>query len=386
MYEKYFLAEDQLNVINNWSHKSNEPLYICGGPGSGKTSLAKAILKETSLTIVDSLFLKNNTNIYEYLVNIIRKKNITMMFSQVKEKRGLIIDDLDVFHKHDKKSYNLVIELLLSYQYFQARVIVISGLKFSNHRSLNKLKCSKINLVYNSHLFHKIVTNICLTENKNLSFNEKHSLIVRSCYNLNTFISLLNTEEVIETQELDDFSSEQLLSEKLFTHEYSLKDIIRLYEGVSVKISLDLLENLSDYFKDLKTICSIYNYYVFSDILNTHCINYQHMKEYPCVMTVYNIYYLFRKNNKIYLSMKNNKYISRSLVNSHSLKLNYGYCYTYRNLIFIYLFMIKNNNYESIIDKVYSINKKELEFYIKSFNYFYNDKIKIENIYKLINK
>ena len=84
--------------------------------------------------------------------------------------------------------------------------------------------------------------------------------------------------------------------------------------------------------------------------------------------------------------MKNNKYISRSLVTSHSLKLNYGYCYTYRNLIFIYLFMIKNNNYESIIDRVYSINKKELEFYIKSFNYFYKDKIKIENIYKLINK
>ena len=47
--------------------------------------------------------------------------------------------------------------------------------------------------------------------------------------------------------------------------------------------------------------------------------------------------------------------------------------------------MIKNNNYnEKIIQKIFEINKKELEFYIKSFNYFYNSKIKIEKIYKLL--
>ena len=116
MYDKYFLSEDQLNVINNWSQTKNEPLFIFGGSGVGKTSLAKDILKDTSLTLIDSLFLKNNTNIFDYLMNIIQKKNITLMFSEQKENRGLLIDDLELFHKYDKKSYKLVIDFLMKYK------------------------------------------------------------------------------------------------------------------------------------------------------------------------------------------------------------------------------------------------------------------------------
>ena len=386
MYDKYFLTEDQLNTINNWSQKKNEPLFICGPPGSGKTSLAKDILKDTSLTVVDALFLKSNTNIYDYLVNIIQKRNITLMFSQIKEQRGLIIDDLELFNKYDKKNYKLAIDLLLSYRYFGTRIIVISNLKFSNHRTLNKLKYSRINLVYNSHLFHKIVTNICEDRNKNLSFHEKHGLIIESNYNLNTLISLVNTNKRIETHELDDFSSDQLLLKKLFTEDYSFKDIIRLYEPTRIKISLDLLENLFNYFVDLKSICKIYDNYVISDILDTACIKYPNTGQYSSVLTIYKIYYLLKENKCDYITMINNKYISRSLINTHSHKLNYEYNSLYKEFIFLYLFMIKGNNYDFILNKVLSIDKKELEFYIKSFNFFYNDKIKIEKIYKLRNK
>jgi len=386
MYDKYFLTEDQLNTIGNWSKKKNEPLFICGGPGTGKTSLATDILKDTSLTVVDALFLKSNTNIYDYLINIIQKRNITLMFSQIKEQRGLIIDDLELFNKHDKKNYKLVIDLLLSYQYFQTKIIVISNSKFITHRSLNKLKYSKINLRYSPHLFHKIVANICLDKNKNLSFREQRRLIIKSNYNLNTFISLVNTNKRIETQDLDDFSPDQILFENLFTRDYSLKDIIRLYEPIRIKISFDLLENLFNYFVDLKTICKIYNNYVLSDILDTVCIKYPNTGEYPCALTIYKIYYLLKENKCNYITMINNKYISRSLINIHSHKLNYEYNSQYKGFIYIYFFMIKRKNYDFIIDKVLSINKKELEFYIKPFNFFYNDKIKIGNIYKLRNK
>ena len=385
MYDKYFLTEDQLNVINNWSQTKNEPLFIFGGSGVGKTSLAKDILKDTSLTLVDSLFLKNNTNIFDYLMNIIQKKNITLMFSEQKENRGLLIDDLELFHKYDKKSYKLVIDFLTKYKYYNTKIIIISSLKFSNHKTLNKLRYSKINLVYNFHFFHKIVNNICLNCNKNLSFKEKNNLIVRSNYNLNTFISLLNTNEIIKTQELDNFSSEEILLENLFQNDYNCKDIIRLYEPCKIKVSLDLLENLFTYFKDINIICKIYNYYVISDIFDTIFINYQDIGEYSTALTIYYFHVNLKKNNYNYLGLINNKYISHSLITTHAQKLNYEYNSKYKKFILIYLFMIKNNNYnEKIIQKIFEINKKELEFYIKSFNYFYNSKIKIEKIYKLL--
>ena len=85
MYEKYFLEKEQLDTISNWSQR-NEPLFICGYPGTGKTSLAKEILQDRVITQIDSLYMKNNTDIYEYIQNIIQKRNITMMFEQKKEK------------------------------------------------------------------------------------------------------------------------------------------------------------------------------------------------------------------------------------------------------------------------------------------------------------
>ena len=113
MYEKYFLEKEQLDIISNWSHE-NEPLFICGYPGSGKTSLAKEILQDRVITQIDSLYMKNNTDIYEYIQNIIQKRNITMMFEQKKGKRGLLIDDIDIFYKYDKKIFKSIINLAIS--------------------------------------------------------------------------------------------------------------------------------------------------------------------------------------------------------------------------------------------------------------------------------
>ena len=61
MYEKYFLEKEQLDIISNWSSKK-EPLFICGCPGSGKTSLAKELLQERVVTQIDS-FKKNNDDV-----------------------------------------------------------------------------------------------------------------------------------------------------------------------------------------------------------------------------------------------------------------------------------------------------------------------------------
>ena len=77
-----------------------------------------------------------------------------------------------------------------------------------------------------------------------------------------------------------------------------------------------------------------------------------------------------------------NKYISRSLIHSHSQKLNYTYTNQYKSVIHLYLFgLFKNINKSFFNQRLKKIQKKELEYYIKSFNYFYGSKIKIQEIY-----
>ena len=130
MYGEYFLTEEKQNVISEWMLKSKEPLFIYGPPGCGKSSLAAEILNKRIITTIDSLFMKNNNDIGEYITNIIQKRNITMMFSQNKEKRGIIIDDIDIFYKHDKKAFKSIINLLLNSDFCDTKIIITSSMFF----------------------------------------------------------------------------------------------------------------------------------------------------------------------------------------------------------------------------------------------------------------
>ena len=54
----------------------------------------------------------------------------------------------------------------------------------------------------------------------------------------------------------------------------------------------------------------------------------------------------------------------------------------YNSVIELYLFCIsKRINTKTIIDKLKGFNRKEMDYYIKLFNYFYNFKIKLKDIY-----
>ena len=104
--------------------------------------MGKDILEGRIITHIDSLYMKNNTDICEYIQNIIQKRNITMMFEHKKEKRGILIDDIDIFYKYDKKIFKSIINLLSSNLY-DTKVILTCSIKFINNRSLRKLLYSK---------------------------------------------------------------------------------------------------------------------------------------------------------------------------------------------------------------------------------------------------
>jgi len=380
MYDKFFLSKDQLKIINNCT--LNEILIIYGNPGTGRTSLAHEILKDRVITLVDNQFIKNNQNIYEYLVDIIRKKNITMMFEKSKSQRGIIIDNVDIFQKHDKKIYKSILTLLSENNFYGSKILMTCSNKFIIHRSLSKINFKKILLNHDKHIFHKIITNIVKERDLSLTFDQKEKLLKKSNYNLNLFKSLLETENRIITNEVDKFDSYETLTENIITSEINIKDIIRLFESEKITISLNLLENIYSYIQNLNEISSIYKSYENADILETTCINYT-MGEYYTVFTLYKMYISFRKNKiKKYIPIINNNYISRSTINIYYQKItnnfimNEYYIYPY-----LYAFTIKLK-----LGETYDINidKKELEFYIRSFNYFYDSKVNSKKLNKFI--
>ena len=161
MYDKYYLSEQQIHSIETWP--LNKPLFIYGPPGVGKTSLAKDILKDNTLTIIDSSHIKKN-NLYDYLLNIIQKRNITLMF-QKKTSRGLILDNLDVFYKYDKKNFKSILKLLELYSYYGTKIIAIFDSKLFKNRPLQKINNVSLHLSYSKHIFYKIVNDLFIQKN-----------------------------------------------------------------------------------------------------------------------------------------------------------------------------------------------------------------------------
>ena len=95
------------DVVKNF-HQDKQPVLIYGKPGSGKSFIARELLKETIKTIIDTSHIKDHKYLKDYIRNMLNKKNITLMFNESNEQRGLIIDDLHVFYKHDKLSYKSI--------------------------------------------------------------------------------------------------------------------------------------------------------------------------------------------------------------------------------------------------------------------------------------
>ena len=385
----HHLKKDQLKIID-FFHTLRQPLLIYGDPGTGKTTLALELLKDTILLRIDTILLKNNKDIKEYITDALQKRNVTIMFSEKRESRGLLLDDIHIYYKYDKSSYKSMIEFIKDKKYYNSKIILTCDRTFLKNKELIRLKLNQFELNYTYSSYYKICITILKDKNITISSKYRDELIYKSKYNFHKFISELklfnNRRSIIEN---DTFDSIEIVTHKLLTNKYSLTDIIRYSEMEETIIGLNLLENSisflrKEYYIDI--LMMIYDNYVNSDIIETYMIS-NHLWElrgYVIMLTIYSLNYYInryrinRDNEFIY-----NRYISKSLaaINSRS-KLNNNE-FLYHSIIYYLIHnwsttpTDKNNKY---MIKLLKDNPREVDKYKKIYEDMYNCKINFRKL------
>ena len=369
-------------IIENF-HKLKKPLLIYGSPGCGKTYLANELLKDTVLLRIDLSLLKRIHNCKEYILDRLKKRNVTLMFHNKNEQRGLLIDDIHIFYKYDKSSYKLIIELIKEGKYYGSKIILTCCNTFLKNKGLCKIKLSKYEIKYNKSDYYKLCLKILKDKKIKLSDDKYDTLIYYSNYNLNKFNS--NLDNLGKIDKKDNFDPIEKITMDLLTNKYSLNEILRLCENDEIIIGFNLLENCLLFINNYEeTLFKIYEFYTISDNIETFTIKNQNnlIKNYSMGLSICMINYLIHQNYKInYSKIIYNKYISRSMANTISLTLYNNISCPYTNIL-IYLFYTYNrlrlDKYKEKILELYNQYPKEIINSNKKFETFYNEKINLK--------
>ena len=203
-----YLSSDQLTIIDRF-HSEKDALFITGPPGAGKTSLALELLKDTILLRIDSSLIKQHKDLSQYILNSIRKRNITLMFQQ-KRNRSILFDDLDIFQKHDKPGFKHIIQFLKGNQFYNAKVVIIFPNKFQKNKELVKILTNKkqktkdiIRLNYSYPTYYRIMKDVLSSKNISLSSSEMDTLLYTTNFNLNVVISNVKIKQDKQIKKTD---------------------------------------------------------------------------------------------------------------------------------------------------------------------------------------
>jgi len=387
MYDKFYLSEKNINIINQF--QPNQLLIIYGKPGTGKKTLAKEIMNNSTIHIIDSSFLKSNMDINDYLLNIVSKKNILKLMFQSDISRGILIENIDIFKKNDKKSYQSIIKFIENKKYFNSKIIITSSNKFINNRALLKIEYKKLNLSYNKFNYLKIIDKICEKKEVYFTMDEKLNLLTHSDYNL-TKINILVEEKYNYHKNIENISIlndnyyRKNLESNLFTENLDMNIISNNYINDRYNISYNLLYNVYSMIKDIKSISTIYEYFIIGDYFEYKNINFH---DYYIILTIYYFYSIIKQKNIKPIKLINNNYISYSLIIVYNKNLCKSYNYN-NDIIYLYLYIYNICDTVPIFIKKYlkNLDDKYLNFFIKSFNYFYNSKVNINKLNNFINK
>ncbi|ANS04247.1 hypothetical protein [uncultured Mediterranean phage] len=344
----YSLSTINKKTINLWKNIKDKLLFIIGDSYSGKTILARDLLKDYHIIELNTDLNKCKGCIKEYIHSTLYRKDIFMMLQTNKNYKALLIDDLQLFNKYDKKSL------------------------------------SRLNDIFktNNYVNHPIIVTCDITTSKMIKYIKEISYIVS--LQSKTKPILYSTNDI---QKIN------------FTKELSIKEAVRIFTSENQMISLNILENVPSmiYKKDLINILSkIYESICISDNLeSTYYTNHenaiQHITFNSCVIP-YKILVNKKKNNS---TLRYNSYISKSLIQIHNQTLVSSLpTLLFTDDIIFYLYLLNYYSTKggitvyhwlSIIHKINKIDIKILEKQLKVFNYYYNTNVTRNKLTKILN-
>lgn len=382
-----YLSKIQQETIKIF-HKDKQPLLISGNPGCGKTTLALELLKDTILFKIDTELLKKYKDMKDFILNIVKKRNITLMFKNKNETRGILIDDIHIYHKYDKSSYRSIIEFIKDKKFYGTKIILICNTSFLKNKEIIKIKLNHLSLEYNYSSYYKICLSILKQKNIILSSSEQDHIIYNPSLNFHQFmtnLSLFNSQSNCQTDTKDDFITIKDITKTLLTKSYLIKDIIRICGSDENIIGLNLLENSIHFIEDKfirKVYQRIYEYYVYSDIIETFMITNHiwELREYTTISICMMNYMITKYNNHTSNDIIYNRYISKSLANtasSNSYNINFPFHFTIFYILFTY-HELRNTKYNELIDYLYQSYPKEIIKYNKGFKLFYKEEINLK--------
>ena len=370
-----------IEIINNF-HKNKGVLLIHGNPGSGKTHIALELLKNTILVRIDTNDIKNIKDINEHIINILKKRNVTLMFSDKNEQRGLLIDDIHIYHKYDKNNYKSLINFIKNKKYYGSKIIITCNNCLLKNKLLINTKIQKLKINYSYQEYYRICHAIIKNKNIELDDNNIDKLIYESKLNFNNLLSslLIITENKNSLDKKDTFDDINKITNEFLTKKYSIKEIFRLYDPSESIISLNMLENCYKFIKlqNYRSLIEIYDNFVISDIIETYmtCNHYYELKYYNVNLTVLSMNYYINKyfNNSNTVPIYN-KYISKSLIYMNSIKFIKNN--NYNGILYYLLFTYYHSNNENLKLLLNTFDIKFLKLGIKGMKEYYNLEISI---------
>ena len=384
----YFLSEKDIASINEWKQTSNKLLMISGDDSVGKTSLAYELYDNRDIIHINSEMIKNNTHMGDYIKNIVNKKSIQMMYKEPSFLKNVIIDDLEVFNKHDKLNYKHIINILNLGKY---KLIVIFHTSLIKNKYIQQLlkKHYHIMIKYSEEQITTIINEWLLLSSKKISTSTLHDIMYKSKYNIRNIKILLNSEIELESSYINKkYDYETIIHKLLSDSGMSVTDIIQIVSHDYSTILLNLLENLMNYIHT-NHIASIYGQYSYMDIIDTFSVSnhkWYDFYEYCIILSIVYLYNIIHSyHHKIIVkNIIYNKYISKSLISIHIEKMYNLKMGTSKNVpIYIILssLLVDKNNHINIDS---NISNKYIEAHIKSLNWLYDEKLKKSDIHKLL--
>jgi len=344
--------------------EKNKPLLIHGLPGSGKTHIALEMAKGMVITKIDSSMLKTIKK-SSYLKDIVKKKNVTLMFSNKKENRCLLIDDIHVFQKHDRTFFKIIIEFIRECKYYQTKIILVCNNSILKRKDILKIKklINRFEVKYDYSQYYKICSKIVKDLGILIRSDKLDKEIYFSCFNFNTFISNVNANVNSNIDIKDNYDPVEEITFKIINNNYLLSELYRICEGDEIILSYNLLENLSKIVKyDIKKYNKIYEKFVNSDIIEYNLlVNDKDCDKYLSILSIANInYYIDNKCRDLIM----NRYISKCMVLTNKFRIN-------QMNFNIYLYDILIKYEDDKYKKVLQIDKKEIDRLIEIYKLFY---------------